>query len=211
MPNLDDFRFMLGDIGEGVGELVRWNEADAVVVGRFRTDPHQTSLGAIEPGLGDTESWLYCDRSQRPKPWPEVGEHFTIREQCYEVVELNEDDLGEIGFRVVKEELGIAHVVSEGLPLMPPAAAPEPEAEELTEHRTPGRPSRRAEVVEAYTDAVASGDLDPALPLPELLEAVRRRVARRSGKRHSLGDKTLRRILAERIRADAGRADLARG
>jgi hypothetical protein len=120
-----------------------------------------------------------------PKPWPELGDHLTIREQVYEIVERGEDDLGEFDFRLIKEELGIATVTSEGA-----LANGEQRA------NNGGRPSRRGEIAEAFEAAVASG-LDPARPLKELCAAIHHRLGNGGG----FSDRTLRRVVGELVRA----------
>ena len=86
----------------------------ATIAGRFRIDPFEAPLGGHEPGLGETQIWFYCDRAIVPKPWPVLGDHLTIRNQLYEIVQRDEDDIGEFGFRLIRQEIGISTVTSEG-------------------------------------------------------------------------------------------------
>jgi hypothetical protein len=178
----DSFRFLLGDLavhlGEPAGAL--WN--GQTVPGRFYVDPVEVGLGDIEPGLGTTTSKFYCDRARVPQPWPTIGDHLFIRGQDYEIVERDEDDLGEFAFRMIKLEIGLSTVTSEG------AYYPEPQG--------PGRPTRRAEIVAAYESAVAAGLVSRAQPLHEVVSIVRPRVGNGLG----LSDRTLRKILGTLVR-----------
>ena len=40
-------------------------------------------------------------------PVPTVGDQLTIRDQLWEIVEVNPDDRGELAFRLIREELGL--------------------------------------------------------------------------------------------------------
>jgi hypothetical protein len=173
---MEDFQFLLGDLAVAFREDTLWR--DTIVPGRFRIDAFEVPLGGIDPGLGVVQTWFYCDRAIVPKPWPELGDHLVIRGQVWEIVQREEDDIGELGFRLIKQELGISTVTSEGT-----ASA--------AERRMPGRPSRRDEIAAAFAD------LDPERPLPELVQAVRAKL----GIGRGLSDKTLRKILAEQVRA----------
>ena len=189
---MEDFQFLLNDLAVAFREDARW--LNTTVAGRFRIDPFEAPLGAIDPGMGETLIWWYCDRAVMPKPWPALGDHLTIREQVYEIVERGEDDIGEFAFRLIREEIGISTVTSEGVFSR---AGTFSTGEAGDAHRAPGRPSRRLEVVEAFNTAVASGELDPTKPMPELMRAMRQRLGNGQG----LSDKTLYRILGELVRA----------
>jgi hypothetical protein len=185
---MEDFRFLLNDLAVAFREDALW--ADTVVPGRFRIDPFELGLAPVEPGLGVTQVWFYCDRAVVPKPWPQLGDHLTIRGQVYEIVQHDEDDIGEFGFRLIKEELGISTVTSEGAYSVSDRRFGQPHYGH-DKRRHPGRPSRRDEIVQVFETAVASGELDPTLPVHELLTAMRARLGNGQG----LSDKTLRRIL----------------
>jgi hypothetical protein len=170
-------QFMLDDVAEhlGVASGALWRGVK--IPGRFLIDTYEQPLGGIEPGLGVTQIYFRCNRERVPRPWPELGDHLTIREQVYEIVERGEDDLGEFDFRLIKEERGIRTVTSEGAV------------------RANGRPSRRAEIVQAFEAAVASG-LDPARPLKELCAIMHHRLGNGGG----FSDRTLRRVVGELVR-----------
>jgi hypothetical protein len=110
---MEDFQFLLGDLAVAFREDALWG--DRAFPGRFRIDAFEAPLGAIEPGLGVVQTWFYCDRAIVPKPWPQLGDHLVIRDQLWEIVQCDEDDIGELGFRLIKEELGIRSVTSEGV------------------------------------------------------------------------------------------------
>jgi hypothetical protein len=110
---MEDFQFLLSDLAVAFREDALWR--DATFPGRFRIDPYEVGLGAIEPGLGVVQTWFYCDRAIVPTPWPQLGDHLVIRRQVWEIVQVEEDDIGELGFRLIKQELGISTVTSEGV------------------------------------------------------------------------------------------------
>jgi len=62
-------------------------------------------------------------------------------------------------------------------------------------HRPPGRPSRRDEITQAYTEAANAGIIGPDQPMSQVVETVRSRIP---GDRRGLGDKTIRRVIAAR-------------
>src|SRR6267154_2585994 len=101
---MEDFQSLLGDLAVAFGEPALWR--GSVIAGRFRIDAFEVPLGGIDPGLGVVQTWFYCDRAIVLKPWPELGDHLTIRGQVWEIVQRDEDDIGELGFRLIKEELG---------------------------------------------------------------------------------------------------------
>ena len=53
------------------------------------------------------ETWFWCDRWTVALPVPTVGDQLTIRDQLWEIVEVNPDDRGELAFRLIREELGL--------------------------------------------------------------------------------------------------------
>lgn len=192
---MEDFQFLLNDLAVAFREDALWR--DIVVPGRFRIDRFEAPLGGIEPGLGTTQTMFYCDRAVVPKPWPTLGDHLTIRGQVYEIVERGEDDIGEFAFRLIKEELGISTVTSEGA-----FSRGGGQFSTGIDHNGPGRPTRRAEIVAAYTAALNAGEIATTMPLQEIMNAVRARIGNGQG----LSDRTLRKILGGLVRArQAGR------
>jgi hypothetical protein len=125
---MEDFQFLLGDLATAFRQDALWATIDpitrdynpvATIPGRFRIDPFELPLGGHEPGLGETQIWFYCDRAIVPKPWPVLGDLLTINGQVYEIVQKDEDDIGEFGFRLIRQEIGISTVTSEGVPVTP--------------------------------------------------------------------------------------------
>ena len=109
---MEDFQYLLGDLATAFREDALWGVA--TIQGRFRVDPFEVPLGGHEPGLGETQIWYYCDRAIVPKPWPVLGDLLVIRQQVYEIVQLDEDDIGEFGFRLIRRAVGLSTVTSEG-------------------------------------------------------------------------------------------------
>ena len=225
---MEDFQFLLGDLQRAFNEDALWSTigADgrifdpvATIKGRFRIDPFEVPLGGHDPGAGETQIWFYCDRATVPQPWPVLGDLLTIRGQLYEIVQRDEDDIGEFGFRLIRQEIGISTVTSEGAisgapevnPLRrpvqpetlyqmsdprPPAALPVPAAMRAAY----GRPSRRVEIERAFHAAVAAGAVDPKRPLKELCAVMHGRLGNGEG----LSNRTIRRVVGGLVR---GRRD----
>jgi hypothetical protein len=217
---MGDFRYLLGDVAKAFREDALWGVA--TIAGRFRIDPFEVPLGAIEPGLGVTQISFACDRAIVPKPWPAVGDHLTIRNQVYEITAIDEDDIGELAFRLIRHEIGISTVTSEGVyssdaPTVQPrpaeatpppvvAAAPavipaainaRSDEPRIPTHFDPGgRPSRRREIAEAFDAAVTAGVIDPARPLKELCAVMHQRLGNGEG----LSSRTLRRVVGGLVR-----------
>jgi hypothetical protein len=208
---MEDFQFLLGDLATAFREDATWGSA--TIPGRFRIDPFEASLGGLEPGLGETQIWFYCDRAIVPSPWPMLGDQLIIRGQVYEIVQKDEDDLGELGFRLIRQEIGISNVTSEGgygdQPTVEPFAKPNgkyadpipplvrsalgvPVVSAETAARLAGRPSRRGEIEASFRSAVASGALDPKRPLKELCAVMHHRLGNGGG----LSNRTLRRVVS---------------
>jgi hypothetical protein len=198
---MEDFQFLLSDLAVAFREDALWG--DAVVPGRFRIDPYEVSLVPVEPGLGVVETWFYCDRAVVPKPWPELGDTLTIRGMVWEIVQKDEDDIGEFGFRLIKQELGITTVTSEGVfsaSSDEDFSAPRESVDnnlttESDDEVHAGRPTRRQQVAEAFADAIADGSIRLGQPLSLITRAMRRRLGNGQG----LSDRTLRRQISELV------------
>jgi hypothetical protein len=169
------------------GEAVIW--AGQIFKARFRSDPYEVSLPGTEAGLGVSETWLYVDRRAILGPRrPTVGDVLTVRGTAWEVVGWGEDDLGEMQFRLIKYG-GDEAVAATDAPENDVVADP---GERL---RQPGRSSRRADIVSAFT-ALAEGGIDTSRPMTEIFPAVRQRITGSAAPSSGLGDKTLRKTLA---------------
>jgi hypothetical protein len=177
MPS--DFAPLLGILAEAFGEPVAW--AGTSWLGRFRIDPFVVSLPMTDAGIGETQTWLYCDRAAIHAPdMPDIGDVLTIRSRLWEIVEFGEDDLGELAFRLIKFE-GEA----------PPAPGPT----DQTDVRRPGRPSRREEIIETYRAIAAQLPRDA--PASQVFATIRLALTGKNDPEAvGLSDKTLRKILA---------------
>ena len=189
---MEDFQFLLGDLATAFREDARWRGVD--IPGRFYRNPLEAPTGDLEPGVGVVETKFYCDRAVVPKPWPTLGDTLVIRGQVYEIVTRDEDDLGEFEFRLIKQEIGLSTVTSEGA--YPPGPTPH-----LAGHIGPGRPTRRAEIIAAYDAALAEQLVTPLHPVHEVIAVVRPRLGNGTG----LSDRTLRKILGGVVRARQNR------
>jgi hypothetical protein len=192
---MEDFQFLLHDLAVAFREDALWQNLP--VAGRFYINPLEVGLGDIEPGLGTSDIKFYCDRAIVPKPWPQIGDHLIIRAQVYEIVERDEDDIGEFAFRLIKAQLGISTVTSEGI--YSGSSVPGP-----TPHAGPGRPTRRDEIATHYAAALDARLVSPTTPIHEIIAILRPRLGNGQG----LSDRTLRKVLGGLIRArQAGRID----
>lgn len=187
---------------------VIWEKGGGVFPGRFRIDPFEVPTGAINPGIGEIQTWLYADRRVIPLPLPELGDRLTIRDQIWEIVQRDEDDIGELGFRLIKEELGL---IFEPLPERQGdwdnklslwdrdvPGGPSRWDVGVSGRRPPGRPSRREEIADAFNQAATAGVIGPDMPMSQVVETVRSRIG---GDRRGLGDKTLRRTVGPLVAA----------
>lgn len=91
------------------GEWASWQRpdtGDAVAIkGRFRIDPAEAALGAtLAPGFNAVQTWFYCARADVPSPdrAPGLHDYLLIRNEWFEIVQLDADDLGELGYRLLK-------------------------------------------------------------------------------------------------------------
>lgn len=160
------------------GEPVLWRPPDSPAPlnfpGRFRIDPQDVSLDGQPEPLSTTQTWVYLDRADvRWATMPEQGDCLVIRGKSWEIVDVNEDDIGELAFRLLQIE-------------MPPRGTVGP--------RRPGRPSRRAEIEAAY-DAVAA-ELPADAPLTSVFPTIRQAITGSARPSKGLTDKTLRKTLA---------------
>lgn len=70
--------------------------------GRFRIDPWDVELVVHEP-LNTTQTWFYVDTRDVPSARkPGVGDLLLIRGQWWEIAQLDADDIGELGYRLLK-------------------------------------------------------------------------------------------------------------
>ena len=87
------------------GEAAVWDSpaGPVPIVGRFRIDPYDVPLGGGFPeGLNVTQTWLYVDRKDIPSPeTPHLGELLSLRKRWWEIVQIDADDIGELGFRLI--------------------------------------------------------------------------------------------------------------
>jgi hypothetical protein len=193
---MDDFQFLLRDLARAFREDALWG--GQVISGRFRIDPFEAPVGGIDPGVGETQIWFYCDRAVVPKPWPGMGDHLVIRGQLYEIVQHDEDDIGEFGFRLIRRETDINTVTSEGVysydgqPVVQPLVDPVPAVVVSAN----GRPSRRHEFASAYEQAVTAGTVNPELPVKQQVAVLHQAL----GPRHGLSAKTMQRVIGQLAR-----------
>lgn len=179
---LDEFNSLLGDLADAFGEPVQWQ--GRTFVGRFRIDPFVVPLPGMASGIGTTETWLYCERAVVLGGAPDIGGVLTIRGRHWEIVEVGEDDLGELAFRLIKHEGG--SVAATG--------------DDDEQHRAPGRPTRREEIERAYE--TLAGQIDPAAPLSRVVfPAIRRAITGSPAPAPGLTDKTLGKALRPLVAA----------
>ena len=183
-----------------------WERGNGTISGRFRIDPFEVPTGGITPGIGEIQTWFYCDRRVVPPPLPELGDHLIIRDQVWEIVQRDEDDIGELGYRLIKEELGLTFepqgdwddkqsLWDQTVPGGPSHWDRGVTGGAAEIRRAPGRPSRRSEIVQAFDAAANAGIIGPDQPMSQVVETVRSRIP---GDRRGLGDKTMRRVIAAR-------------
>ena len=202
---MEDFQFLLGDVATAFREDAFWRGPDGAmvaIIGRFRIDPADVAL-AIETGLNTTQTWFWCDRAViAGDVKPDLGDVLTIRGRNWEIVQRDEDDLGELGYRLIKSGPD-AELVAASAELANGAKG----------SRGPGRPSRRAEIVSAF-EAVAEAGLDLDQPMSRVFPAIRERItgcaAPRGAAAAGLGDKALRKTLAPLFEARRNRRPLSK-
>ena len=110
MP-LSDFDGLLPALATAFGETAMWQVPDGSgrlvpIPGRFRIDPHEVAMpGPAVESLNVTQTWFYCDERQvpgYPARVPGLHDLLSIRSSWYEIVQLDYDDLGELGYRLLK-------------------------------------------------------------------------------------------------------------
>ena len=70
--------------------------------------PLRNRLFSMVRGGAPGETWFWCDRWTVALPVPTVGDQLTIRDQLWEIVEVDPDEhRGELAFRLIREELGL--------------------------------------------------------------------------------------------------------
>ena len=183
-----------------------WEKGHGTIPGRFRIDEWETATGSVAPGIGEIQTWFSCDRRVVPPPLPELGDLLIIRSQLWEIVQRDEDDLGELRFRLIKQELGLIFEPPAGVEgdwddkqslwdqTVP--AGPSRWDRGVTGgsagRRAPGRPSRRGEIAEAFQAAATAGMIGPDVPLNYAVAVVRSRLG---SDQRGLGDRTIRRTV----------------
>lgn len=189
---LSEFASLLGDLAIAFGEPVLWKGYS--FPGRFRIDPFVVGLPETTQGIGTTETWLYCERAAipggglgLPSPAPDIGDVLIIRNRQFEIVEVGEDDLGELALRLIK----YGSAASFDAP--PPPYQPEPEPPPGERPKERGRPTRREEIERAY--AMVAEALDPQEPMTHVFPAVRRAITGSDAPAPGLTDKTLGKTL----------------
>lgn len=204
--SMADFRFILSDLATAFREDAIWR--NAIIPGRFIIDPFDVPTAPVEPGIGEVETWWYVERAIMPRPLPELinRPQLIIRQQVYEIVQIHEDDIGELGYRLIKEEIGLNFPGAEpagdwddgntswdrgqsrwdllGDALVSAAAS------------APGRPSRRPEIERALNEAATAGVIGPNQPMRDVVRTVQSRIPGED--RRGLGDRTMRRVILQR-------------
>jgi hypothetical protein len=185
---MSEFRFLLGDLARAFPEPAIWANTGLPIIGRFRIDPFDVPLTGTNAGIGEVQTWFYCERAIIPGAlMPDIGHVLTIRGRGWEIVEAGEDDLGELSFRLIKYESA------------PAAGAANAAAVERS--RRPGRPSRRDEIVSAFDAVVEAGAIDLGEPLSHIFPAVRQQITGNAAPQPGLGDRALRKTLTPLVEA----------
>jgi protein gp37 len=70
--------FLLRDLATHLGETATW--AGQPIAGRFRIDPYDVPLVGTNAGIGEVQTWFYCERAIIAGPrLPDIGDILTIR------------------------------------------------------------------------------------------------------------------------------------
>jgi hypothetical protein len=108
---LSDFDGLLPALAVAFGETAVWQVPDGSgrlvpIPGRFRIDPHEVAMpGPAVEALNVTQTWWYCSERQvptYPARVPGLSDLLSIRGSWWEIVQLDYDDLGELGYRLLK-------------------------------------------------------------------------------------------------------------
>jgi len=203
---------LLATLADTFTEWAGWEKGGGFIKGRFRIDPFEVPTGTIAPGIGEIQTWFYCDRRVVPPPLPQLGDVLTIVGQVWEIVQRDEDDLGELGFRLIKQELGLIFEPPEGAEgdwddkqslwdqTVPdgPSRWDRGVTGSSAGRRSPGRPSRRGEIAEVFQQAATAGMIGPDVPLNYAVAVVRSRLG---SDQRGLGDRTIRRTVGALLEA----------
>jgi len=121
---LTDFASLLPTLAWAFGENAVWQPDgtgyQVTIPGRFRIDPHEVAMpGPAVEALNVTQTWFYCDQRQVPSfpdRVPGLHDLLSIRGQWWEIVQIDADDLGELGYRLLKagERLPASKLVRDG-------------------------------------------------------------------------------------------------
>ena len=101
---------LLTALRNGFGEPAIWMPLDRrvpamPVEGRFRVDPYDVPLGGQPEPLNTTQTWFYCDtRDIAADEKPRLGDRLWIRDGWWEIVQLDRDDIGELAYRLLKDD-----------------------------------------------------------------------------------------------------------
>lgn len=88
----------------GVWQLPETGE-QVPITGRFQIDPQEVTLpGPAPEGLNTTQTWFYVDSNHVAYPDRRPGEHdlLWLRGLWWEIVQIDADDLGELGYRLIR-------------------------------------------------------------------------------------------------------------
>jgi hypothetical protein len=193
---MSEFRFLLGDLARAFPEPAVWTNTGLPIIGRFRIDPFDVPLAGTNAGIGEVQTWFYCERAVTPGLLsPDIGHVLVIRGRGWEIVEAGEDDLGELSYRLIKYESAPAAVLAGA------KSGGDANAAAVECLRRPGRPSRRDEIVSAFAAVVEAGAIDPGEPLTHIFPVVRQRITGTTAPTSGLGDKTLRKTLTPLVEA----------
>ena len=92
---MSEFRFLLGDLARAFPEPAVWANTGVAIIGRFRIDPFDVPLAGTNAGIGEVQTWFYCERAIIPGLLvPDIGHVLVIRGRGWEIVEAGEDRSG---------------------------------------------------------------------------------------------------------------------
>lgn len=100
---------LLPSLRDTWGEWAWWfrpdTETPIPIKGRFRIDPAEAPLGSsLAPGVNAVQTWFYCAGLDVPcaDRWPGMSDLLFIRDEWWEIVLIDADDIGELGYRLLK-------------------------------------------------------------------------------------------------------------